>query len=107
MFVFLITLRYPKILYQINFNVFKISKAPDFQTKLVLTYKLPFLVPRPVHEVPERIKKWREEQAARLDEKDLEEEKAKAELREQAKKELEDWKKRHDETISKTKSTNR
>jgi DNA phosphorothioation-dependent restriction protein DptG len=42
-----------------------------------------------------------------LEQKDLEEDKKKEELREQAKKELEDWYKHHEETISKTKSANR
>lgn len=63
--------------------------------------------PAPVREEPEKIKKWREEQKARLEEKDKEEEKKKQELREQAKKELEDWYKHHEETISKTKASNR
>lgn len=63
--------------------------------------------PPPVREEPEKIKKWREEQAARLEEKDREEEKKKLELREEAKKELEDWYKHHEESISKTKASNR
>jgi len=63
--------------------------------------------PAPVREEPERIRKWREEQKQRLEEKDREEEKKKLELREQAKKELEDWYKHHEETISKTKASNR
>ncbi|XP_063979591.1 clathrin light chain isoform X1 [Diachasmimorpha longicaudata] len=58
-------------------------------------------------EEPEKIKKWREEQAARLEEKDAEEEKKKEEWREAAKKELEEWYKHHAETTSKTKATNR
>lgn len=60
-----------------------------------------------VREEPERIKLWREEQKTRLEQKDLEEEKKKDELREQAKKELEDWYKHHEEAIAKTKSSNR
>ncbi|KAJ6647264.1 Clathrin light chain [Pseudolycoriella hygida] len=60
-----------------------------------------------VREEPERIKLWREEQKTRLEEKDREEEKKKDELREQAKKELEDWYKHHEEAIAKTKSSNR
>nr|CAH7745523.1 unnamed protein product [Callosobruchus chinensis] len=56
---------------------------------------------------PEKIRKWREEQAKRLEEKDKEEEKKKQELREIAKKELEDWYKNHEETIAKTKAANR
>jgi hypothetical protein len=42
-----------------------------------------------------------------LEQKDIEEEKKKDELREQAKKELEDWYKHHEDAISKTKSANR
>lgn len=63
--------------------------------------------PPPVREEPEKIKKWREEQKTRLEEKDREEEKKKLELREDAKKELEDWYKHHEESISKTKASNR
>ncbi|KAK2581748.1 hypothetical protein KPH14_002227 [Odynerus spinipes] len=61
----------------------------------------------PVREEPEKIKKWREEQKARLEEKDAEEERKKEEWREAAKKELEEWYKHHAEAISKTKTTNR
>jgi len=61
----------------------------------------------PVKEEPEKIKKWREEQKARLEEKDAEEEKKKEEWREAAKKELEEWYKHHAEAINKTKTTNR
>lgn len=79
-----------------------------------------------VREEPEKIRKWREEQITRLEEKgttikmffnhfifseylrlDREEEKKKQELREIAKKELEDWYKNHDEAIAKTKAANR
>lgn len=60
-----------------------------------------------VREEPEKIKKWREEQKSRLEDKDREEEKKKDELREQARKELEDWYKHHEESIAKTKSSNR
>lgn len=60
-----------------------------------------------VREVPEKIKKWREEQAERLEEKDKEEEKKKLDLRKIAKKELEDWYKNHEEVIAKTKAANR
>ncbi|XP_040169085.1 clathrin light chain isoform X7 [Anopheles arabiensis] len=66
-----------------------------------------FTVPKQVTEEPEKIRKWREDQKARLEEKDREEERKKDELREQARKELEDWYKHHEETISKTKSANR
>lgn len=70
-------------------------------------FSLSIAAPTPVREEPEKIKKWREDQKTRLEEKDREEEKKKEELREQAKKELEDWYKHHQETISKTKSSNR
>ncbi|XP_039313606.1 clathrin light chain isoform X2 [Solenopsis invicta] len=63
--------------------------------------------PPPVKEEPEKIKKWREEQKARLEEKDAEEEKKREEWREAAKKELEEWYKHHAEAINKTKTTNR
>uniref|UniRef100_A0A6P7FGS1 Clathrin light chain n=1 Tax=Diabrotica virgifera virgifera TaxID=50390 RepID=A0A6P7FGS1_DIAVI len=56
---------------------------------------------------PEKIRLWREEQIKRLEEKDQEEEKKKQELREVAKKELEDWYKNHEEAIAKTKAANR
>ncbi|XP_044731130.1 clathrin light chain isoform X2 [Chrysoperla carnea] len=60
-----------------------------------------------VKEEPEKIKKWREEQKKRLEEKDAEEEKKKEEWREIAKKELEDWYRHHEEQIAKTKAANR
>ncbi|XP_020300816.1 clathrin light chain isoform X2 [Pseudomyrmex gracilis] len=65
------------------------------------------VAPPPVKEEPEKIRKWREEQKARLEEKDAEEEKKKEEWREVAKKELEEWYKHHAEAINKTKTTNR
>ncbi|XP_076664234.1 clathrin light chain isoform X2 [Andrena cerasifolii] len=63
--------------------------------------------PQPAKEEPEKIRKWREEQKARLEEKDAEEETKREEWREAAKKELEEWYKHHAEAISKTKTTNR
>ncbi|XP_033351450.1 clathrin light chain isoform X2 [Bombus vosnesenskii] len=63
--------------------------------------------PPPVKEEPEKIRKWREEQKTRLEEKDAEEEKKKEEWKETARKELEEWYKHHAEAISKTKTTNR
>ncbi|KFB49849.1 hypothetical protein ZHAS_00017873 [Anopheles sinensis] len=68
---------------------------------------VPKAVPKQVTEEPEKIRKWREEQKTRLEEKDREEERKKDELREQARKELEDWYKHHEEAISKTKAANR
>ncbi|XP_057651542.1 clathrin light chain isoform X1 [Diorhabda carinulata] len=56
---------------------------------------------------PEKIRIWREEQIKRLEEKDKEEERKKQELREIAKKELEDWYRNHEEAIAKTKAANR
>lgn len=61
----------------------------------------------PPAEEPEKIRKWREDQKAMLEQKDVEEEKKREELKVQAKKELEDWYKQHEETITKTKSSNR
>ncbi|RUS88231.1 hypothetical protein EGW08_003997 [Elysia chlorotica] len=56
---------------------------------------------------PEKIKIWREEQRKRLEAKDKEEEVRKKELREKAKKELDDWYKHHQEQQEKTKENNR
>jgi len=56
---------------------------------------------------PEKIKLWREEQAARLETKDSEEESKKTELQEAAKKELDDWYKHYAEQLSKEKENNR
>jgi len=56
---------------------------------------------------PEKIRLWREQQATRLEEKDAAEETKKLELRDQAKKELEEWYKHHNELISKNKAANR
>lgn len=79
----------------------------DQQSKcLIQKFKI-FPASPVVREEPERIKLWREEQKTRLEEKDREEETKKDELREQAKKELEDWYKHHEEAIAKTKSSNR
>ncbi|XKL64713.1 hypothetical protein PGB90_004799 [Kerria lacca] len=58
-------------------------------------------------EEPEKIKKWREEQRERLEEKDAEEEKKKEDLRQIAKRELEEWYRHHNELIIKTKQANR
>lgn len=63
--------------------------------------------PTPVREEPEKIKKWREEQAKRLEQKDAEEEEKKTELRANAKKELEEWYARYHEQIEKSKLANR
>ena len=50
-----------------------------------------FIMPARPKEEPETIKKWREEQEMRLKEKDETEQVRMNELREQAKKELDDW----------------
>ncbi|KAH8303644.1 hypothetical protein KR018_009420 [Drosophila ironensis] len=63
--------------------------------------------PPPSREEPEKLRKWREEQKQRLEEKDLEEERKKQELRQQAKKELDDWLRQIGESISKTKLASR
>ncbi|XP_076767176.1 clathrin light chain isoform X2 [Xylocopa sonorina] len=81
-----------------------IGQPPDAQAHSVIE---PTFKPPPVKEEPEKIRKWREEQKARLEEKDAEEEKKKEEWKEAAKKELEEWYKHHAEAISKTKTTNR
>ena len=46
------------------------------------------------------IKQWKEAQVIKLEAKDREEEKAKQVLKQQAKKELEDWYKQHSEQVS-------
>ncbi|XP_015596885.1 clathrin light chain isoform X2 [Cephus cinctus] len=80
--------------------------VPDFfEDPLSLDDVAPVI--QQIKEEPEKIKKWREEQKTRLEQKDAEEEKKKEEWREAAKKELEEWYKHHTETISKTKATNR
>jgi len=56
---------------------------------------------------PEKIRKWREEQTERLAKKDAESEKKKAEWREIARHELEDWYRHRDEQVEKAKKLNR
>lgn len=56
---------------------------------------------------PEKIKKWREEQKARIEAKDAEEQTKKQEWRELAKKELEEWYKHRQEQLVKTIENNR
>ncbi len=51
-------------------------------------------------EDPEVIKQWKEAQIIKLEAKDREEEKAKQVLKQQAKKELEDWYKQHSEQVT-------
>merc|ERR1711990_1111859 len=58
-------------------------------------------------EEPEFMRKWKEEQKERLEKKDQEETAAMEELKVKAKQELEDWYKRYETQIEKTKSCNR
>jgi clathrin light chain A len=56
---------------------------------------------------PEKIRIWREEQVEMLQKKDAESEQKKAEWREIAKKELEEWYKHRNEQVDKAKTVNR
>lgn len=56
---------------------------------------------------PEKITRWREEQKLRLETKDAEEDQKKAEWKELAKKELEDWYKQREEQLTKTIANNK
>jgi len=58
-------------------------------------------------EEPEHMRKWKEEQQERLMKKDQEESAAMEELKVKAKQELEDWYKRYETQVEKTKSSNR
>ncbi|XP_023219122.1 clathrin light chain B-like isoform X2 [Centruroides sculpturatus] len=58
-------------------------------------------------EEPEKIRKWRESQQEMLQKKDSEEELKKAELRETANKEIEEWYARYKEQVEKAKLNNR
>ncbi|KAF7283282.1 hypothetical protein GWI33_001051 [Rhynchophorus ferrugineus] len=84
------------------FGVDSLQEFQDFGTKISPPISL--IMHR---EEPEKIRIWREEQAKRLEEKDKEEEQKKLELRENAKRELEEWYKNHAEAIAKTKAANR
>nr|XP_053643364.1 clathrin light chain-like isoform X2 [Cherax quadricarinatus] len=64
-------------------------------------------IPHVVREDPEKIKIWREQQRIRLEQKDAAEEVSKIELKEKARKELEDWYKQHEEQVAKTRQANR
>jgi len=67
--------------------------------------------PSPVPEVPrvepETIRKWRAEQAKRLEKKDTEEAKKMDEMKAAGKKELDTWYKQYNDQIAKTKAKNR
>ncbi|GAV08418.1 hypothetical protein RvY_18109 [Ramazzottius varieornatus] len=56
---------------------------------------------------PEKIRKWREDQKERLEKKDAEEEKKKAELRSQAQRELQEWYQSQEDATKKMKKSNR
>jgi hypothetical protein len=56
---------------------------------------------------PEKIRKWREEFSTRIEKKDSEEEIKRKEMREQAKKELDDFYKQRIEQLERTKGQNR
>lgn len=60
-----------------------------------------------IREEPECIKKWKVEQEERLRLKDEEEKQKMEELRAKAKKELDDWYKRYEDQLVKTKTNNR
>lgn len=56
---------------------------------------------------PETMRVWREEQHQRLRDKDQAEAQAMTDLKEKAQKELQDWYKKYEETLNKTKNDNR
>jgi len=58
-------------------------------------------------EEPEKLRRWREDQKQRLAKKDEEEERKKAEMKEAARKELEEWYASHDEQVAKNRTINR
>ncbi|XP_064829135.1 clathrin light chain B-like isoform X5 [Oncorhynchus masou masou] len=60
-----------------------------------------------LREEPESLRKWREEQKARLEQLDSASKAAEAEWKEKAKKELEDWHVHQNEQMEKKKSNNR
>lgn len=60
-----------------------------------------------VHEVPEKIKKWREEHEVMLTDKDIREKDATEKLKESAAKELADWYLTYRDSKEKTKTMNR
>ena len=55
---------------------------------------------KPPKEEPEVIREWKQRQVAALEKKDADEEEAKLDLRQQAKKELESWYKQHNEQVT-------
>lgn len=66
-----------------------------------------FISTQPQREEPEKIRAWRENTKKKLEEKDRMEEEAREALREHAQKEMDDWVKKYNEQLQKTKSINR
>lgn len=66
-----------------------------------------FISSQPKAQEPEKIKLWRENMQRQLEEKDNTEAEAKEALRINAQKEMEDWVKKYNEQLQKTKSFNR
>jgi len=63
--------------------------------------------PPPTREEPAKIKNWREQQKERLEKKDANEEQEKKKMRDQAKRDLDDWYKKRNEQLEKTAKRNR
>lgn len=83
------------------------TEVPEMKNSGLPSNPSPIPSKQSLREEPEKIKIWREEQKKMLEEKDRNEEIKKLELREIAKKELEEWYKHHEELIAKTRSSNR
>merc|ERR1711997_524667 len=66
-----------------------------------------FMMPPRPQEEPEKMKQWRIEQTKRLDEKDAKEAEMMATLKAEAQQELNEWYKRYDDKLAKTKEDNR
>lgn len=91
-------------------TILLISTSEHIQLRmstLLMRHLSSFIGQPPSADVPEKIRKWREEQISRLEKKDAQEVQTKELLRQHAEKELADWYKRHEDTITKTKSLNR
>jgi len=76
-------------------------------TRLGSTSPLPSSFSDIPREEPEKIKRWREDQKKRLENKDVEEERKKKEMKEAARKELEEWYTSHEEQVAKNRTANR
>lgn len=77
-----------------------ISKSPNNENGISSNYQ-------PLQPEPEKIRIWREEHQKLLKIKDENEAEKEVELKEQAKKELEDWYERYRQQLSKSKQINR